>query len=385
MFLKEYIRTTWNSANKEHLLTKGYVFTKIGDEISVLMEDLSYKSPIKVKVECENCGYIYERQRRFVNENHFCKTCNLRNIRAEKRKRCQCGNVIDRPKDYDICSDCRITQYTRNKYVLLDENVAVLFLRNFQDKVNGYTFVDTKNLKEITKYKWRIGTGNYIIGGADNNTRLHRYIMNCPDDMEIDHINNLTVDNREANLKIVNRKENCNNRRNYIDSRYADLKFNDIANGSGVRVSFWLQGCDLHCKGCHNYSIWEFGEGKQYSKKVVEDTIEQIDLKNVHRDISILGGEPLHKKNIDVTLDFIINVKRKKPDTKIWLWTGYQFENLLDYKQKMVLMYVDVLIDGRFEIDKKDLKLKYRGSSNQRVIDVKESLINNCVKEIDNV
>ena len=374
MILKKYIRTTWNSANKNHLISKGYTFTKIGEDISVLMEDLHPNSPIKVIAECDCCGKIFERERRFIKETCFCRSCSLKKYRSNKRKRCKCGNVINRPKDHDYCSDCRITQYTRNDYFYLNNNTAVLILRSSKNIVNGFTIIDSKNLKKVIKYKWRIGTGNYIIGGKDNHTRLHKYIMNCPRDKEIDHINNITIDNRESNLRIVTRKDNCSNRRNYKNFRYADIKFNDVTNGEGVRVSFWLQGCDLHCKDCHNYAIWDFNGGKQYSKDVVDTVVNNIDINNIRRNISVLGGEPLHEKNIDTTLDFLINVKRKKPDVNVWLWTGYEFENLNNDKQKIALLYIDVLIDGRFELDKRDITLKFRGSTNQRIIDVKESL-----------
>lgn len=377
MIKETYIETTWNNANRKHLMDSGYIFTKLQDRLIISSLDLQPTSNIKVEVECDNCHKIFKRQRRRLKELHYCEDCSykMRKVPAI----CSCGNRLHRPSKYKKCKECRITLQTKNEYIDIGNGSVILVLRTRNNEINGYTLIDEEDLSKVMQYKWRIGTGNYIIGGKDNLTRLHRFLINCPDDMEVDHINRITIDNRKVNLKVVDRQANCKNRTPIENKRYADIKFNDVANGDGIRVSFWLQGCDLRCPNCHNESIWDFSGGKIYTQKTVKDVLSKINDNNIHRDFSILGGEPLHPKNIDVTLDMLINVKRFFPNIKIWLWTGYTFENLNQLKHRLVLQYIDVLIDGKFDINKRDLMLKHRGSENQRVIDVKESLQKNKV------
>lgn len=368
------IKTTWNNANKKHLMNRGYKFDKLGDEIEILSEDIQATSPIKVECVCDMCGKSFVRQRRrIVDENYtLCHSCTSKN--SHKPKLCECGRPIERPKDYDKCPLCRTTQYTRNDYVFIDDKTVKIILRNSKQEINGFTFIDKEDLDKVIEYKWRISTNNYIVGGKNNQTRLHRYIMDCPEDKEIDHINRVTIDNRKCNLRIVDRKENCNNRTAYGELRYSALRHNDVANGDGVRMSFWTQGCDIRCEGCHNSSMWDFNGGKPYTQDVIEEIKENMYANNIKRDFSILGGEPLAPRNLDVTLDVVINVKRFFPNAKIWLWTGHLYEDLKDFKQIMILNFLDVLIDGQFELDKRDLTLAHKGSTNQREIDVQKSL-----------
>ena len=368
------IKTTWNTANRDYLINKGYKFTKLLQEIEIEAKDLQPTSPIKVECECNLCGEHFLRNRRRIKDENYtlCRSCTAKN--NHKPKLCECGRPIERPGQYDKCPLCRTTQYTRNDYTFIDDKTVKIVLRNSKQEINGFTFIDKEDLEKVIKYKWRLSTNNYILGGEDNQTRLHRYIMNCPKDKEIDHINRVTIDNRKCNLRIVDRKENCNNRTTYGDLRYSTLKYNDVANGDGIRMSFWTQGCDIRCEGCHNSSMWDFNGGKPYTQNVIEEIKENMYKDNIKRDFSILGGEPLAPKNSDVTLDVVINVKRFFPNAKIWLWTGHSYEDLKDFKQIMILSFLDVLIDGRFELDKKDLTLKHKGSTNQREIDVQESL-----------
>lgn len=370
----KYIKTTWNGANKSHLLDKGYKFTKIGDDIEVLSQDIQPTSPMKVECRCNICNKEFIRQRRQIKDEDYtlCKSCTAKN--NHKPKLCSCGKPIERPGKYDKCPACRITQFTCNDYLFVDDKTIKIILRNSNQEVNGFTFIDKDDLDKVIKYKWRISTNNYILGGEDNQTRLHRYIMDCPEDKEVDHINRITIDNRKCNLRVVDRKENCNNRTSYGDLRYYALKYNDVTNGEGVRMSFWTQGCDIRCNGCHNSSIWDFDGGKPYSYHVIEEIKEHMYDNNIKRDFSILGGEPLADRNLNVTLDVVINVKRFFPKAKIWLWTGHLYEELKDFKQIMILQFLDTLVDGRFELDKRDLTLKHKGSANQREIDVQESL-----------
>lgn len=156
-------------------------------------------------------------------------------------------------------------------------------------------------------------------------------------------------------------------------ARISTIKSNDIANGKGIVVSVWFQGCPFHCKGCHNPQTWDFNEGEEFTQEHIDKVLGYIEVNNIDRNLSILGGESLCPPNIEGTLELCKAFKEKYPNKIIYLWTGYVVENFNEL-QLEILKYIDVLIDGRFEIDKKDLSLKFRGSSNQRVIDVKKTL-----------
>ena len=162
--------------------------------------------------------------------------------------------------------------------------------------------------------------------------------------------------------------------------RYATIKKNDVANGPGVRVSVFVSGCNHHCKGCFNAQAWDFNYGKEFTEEDINRIIEELDHPYVSG-LSLLGGEPLEYQNQQGLLPLLKRVKEKFPEKDIWCYTGYTFDkdivgNMFDNwpETKEVMSYIDVLVDGKFEEDKKDLNLKFRGSSNQRIIDVKESL-----------
>ena len=152
--------------------------------------------------------------------------------------------------------------------------------------------------------------------------------------------------------------------------RYNTIRQLDIANGPGCRVSIFVQGCTFECVGCFNKVARDFKGGKEFTEQTMELLIELAKPDHI-KGLSILGGEPLHPRNRTDVLDLVKKFKEAYPDKTIWLWTGYLledgFEDLVDSK-------IDVLIDGLFKEELKDLRLKYRGSSNQRVIDLKETI-----------
>lgn len=161
---------------------------------------------------------------------------------------------------------------------------------------------------------------------------------------------------------------------------YADIKKIDVANGEGVRVSVFVSGCNHHCKGCFNQCAWDFNYGKEFSEKEEQQIIEYMNHDYISG-LSLLGGEPLEPKNQEGLLLLVKKVKEKFPDKNIWCYTGFDFEK--DVVGKMaknnettreLLKYIDVIVDGKFEEDKRDLKLQFRGSSNQKIVDVKKSL-----------
>ena len=151
--------------------------------------------------------------------------------------------------------------------------------------------------------------------------------------------------------------------------RFSKIKDNDIANGEGIVMSLWTQGCPHHCKGCFNLETWDFNGGKEFKEEDKEYILQNIDKNNIKRNLSILGGEPLCNQNIQGVISLCKAFKEKYPEKIIYVWTGYVLEEF-DDTQKKILDYIDVLIDGKFEIDNKDLSLKLRGSTNQRIIDI---------------
>ena len=168
---------------------------------------------------------------------------------------------------------------------------------------------------------------------------------------------------------------------------YADIKRIDVANGEGVRVSVFVSGCNHHCKGCFNECAWDFNYGNKFTEKQENEVLKDLDHDYISG-LSLLGGEPLKPSNQERFLDIIKKVKEKFPDKKIWCYTGFDFEKDVVGKMakknettKELLQYLDVIVDGKFEEDKKDLKLRFRGSSNQRILDVQESLKENKLVE----
>ncbi|MGL6107704.1 anaerobic ribonucleoside-triphosphate reductase activating protein [Romboutsia sp.] len=151
--------------------------------------------------------------------------------------------------------------------------------------------------------------------------------------------------------------------------RISKIKDNDIANGQGIVMSLWTQGCPHHCKGCFNPETWDFNSGREFKQEDLNYIIENIDKNNIKRNLSILGGEPLCSQNIDGVVDLCRRFKEIYPNKKIYVWTGYILENLNE-AQNQILKYIDVLVDGKFEEDRKDLSLVMRGSNNQKIINV---------------
>lgn len=160
--------------------------------------------------------------------------------------------------------------------------------------------------------------------------------------------------------------------------RFAKIKDNDIANGMGITMSFWTQGCPHRCKGCFNEETWDFNGGQEFKTEHLDYIIQNINKNNINRNLSILGGEPLCPQNIDGVISLCKTFKKIYPNKVIYLWTGYTLENFTT-RQKDILNYIDILIDGKFEEKNKNLSIKLRGSSNQRVIDVKKYLVKNKV------
>ncbi len=161
---------------------------------------------------------------------------------------------------------------------------------------------------------------------------------------------------------------------------YGEIKNCDIANGPGVRVSVFVSGCTHHCKGCFNEATWDFNFGKKWTEETEEEILRML-APDYIAGLTVLGGEPFEKVNQEVLAPFLTRVKSMYPDKTIWCFSGYVYEpDIRDrmcrewpYTKKM-LEQIDVLVDGPFVMEKKDLSLRFRGSSNQRLIDMKKTL-----------
>lgn len=152
--------------------------------------------------------------------------------------------------------------------------------------------------------------------------------------------------------------------------RYAGIIKNDFSAAPGTSVTFFTQGCPHKCEGCHNPETWDFEGGEEVTHDTILDVIEAITANGLHRNLCIMGGEPLCSENLFLTNLIINSVKEKLPDTKIYLWTGYYLEDLdlNNNRIKSILEQVDCLIDGPYDKTKRDVTLFMRGSSNQRIL-----------------
>lgn len=145
-------------------------------------------------------------------------------------------------------------------------------------------------------------------------------------------------------------------------AKIAKIKRYCISNGEGLRTAVFFSGCPFHCKGCFNKELWDYNYGIEFTQKIKEEIFSSID--DHISGISILGGEPLCKENYDTVLNLCKDFKAAFPYKTIWLWTGYT----LDAVSAEILNYIDILIDGQFIQEKYDYNLKWRGSSNQRIL-----------------
>ena len=154
--------------------------------------------------------------------------------------------------------------------------------------------------------------------------------------------------------------------------KYAQIREMDVTNGNGIGVALFTQGCPYHCKNCFNPETWDFDKGTDWTKETENKIIELLKPEYITR-LTILGGEPLIERNIEPLTALLKRVKGIYPNKQVWLYTGGDFE-VLEGLYEEIFQYIDILIDGRYIDDLRDYKLKWRGSSNQRIIDVQASL-----------
>lgn len=158
--------------------------------------------------------------------------------------------------------------------------------------------------------------------------------------------------------------------------RYAGLKYNDIVDClSGICVSYWCQGCPIHCKGCHNPQTWDFNGGIEIDRDVlIGEIIEAISKNGIQRNFGVLGGEPLALPNVSDTFEIIKAVKEAYPHIEVYLWTGYYIKDLPEEVRNAIYEYVDILVEGPYDESLRDITLPMRGSSNQKIVHVKKLL-----------
>lgn len=167
---------------------------------------------------------------------------------------------------------------------------------------------------------------------------------------------------------------------------YGEIKKNDIANGEGVRTSLFVSGCRHHCKNCFNQSTWDFGFGELFTEKTMEEIFDSCAPSWVNG-LSLLGGEPFEPENQKVLLPFLIMFKERFPDKTIWCYSGFTLEEITGREKSRahtdisseMLNLIDVLVDGKFIEEQKDISLVFRGSANQRIIDVKKTMADKSI------
>ena len=167
---------------------------------------------------------------------------------------------------------------------------------------------------------------------------------------------------------------------------YGNIKSPDIANGPGCRVSLFVSGCNHHCRGCFNPEAWSFTYGEPFTSKTLEMLLNELK-KPYISGITFLGGEPLDKQNRIFVKDIILQIRKNIPEKTIWVYSGFTFEKLIseiksgDTDLLTIFKNIDTLVDGPFILDKKNISLKFRGSENQRIINIKESMKHHAVIE----
>lgn len=171
---------------------------------------------------------------------------------------------------------------------------------------------------------------------------------------------------------------------------YINIDKCDTANGTGIGVVLWVSGCNCHCHGCHNPQTWDFNAGQPFTEDTMQELLDALNKPYISR-LTLSGGHPLESQNLETVYQIVKTVKEKFPNKKIWLYTGYTWEEILnnDRENKRantnsispldIVRCCNILVDGKYEKDKRDISLAFAGSSNQRVIDIQKSFKQNKV------
>ncbi|MBR8701978.1 Anaerobic ribonucleoside-triphosphate reductase-activating protein [Fusobacterium sp. DD29] len=162
---------------------------------------------------------------------------------------------------------------------------------------------------------------------------------------------------------------------------YSGIKYSDMINGKGIRVSLFVSGCTHKCKGCFNKDTWDPDYGNPFTEKEENEIFDYFKkYGSIARGLSLLGGDPTYYKNTETLINFLKKFRANFPDKDVWIWSGFTWEQIMsDKKRSELISLCDVLIDGKFMLEEKNLNLKWKGSNNQRVIDVQKSLATNSI------
>lgn len=162
---------------------------------------------------------------------------------------------------------------------------------------------------------------------------------------------------------------------------YSGIKYSDMINGKGIRVSLFVSGCTHKCKGCFNKDTWDPEYGNPFTEKEENEIFDYFKkYGSIARGLSLLGGDPTYYKNTETLITFLKKFRANFPDKDVWIWSGFTWEQIMsDKKRSELISLCDVLIDGKFMLEEKNLNLKWKGSNNQRVIDVQKSLATNSI------
>lgn len=160
---------------------------------------------------------------------------------------------------------------------------------------------------------------------------------------------------------------------------YIKISKCDTANGIGIGVVLWISGCNCHCKNCHNQSTWDFNSGVPFTEDSMQEVFEALNKPYISR-LTLSGGHPLDPLNVPAVLEIVKRVKAALPDKMIWVYSGYTWEYIIQNETlNEILKYIDILVDGAYIDELRDISLDFRGSSNQKIIDVQESLKQNKI------
>lgn len=388
IFDNELSTLRWNPYNRKHYEPLGYTFTKFGDYFNVKVIDIMKGSDKEIHVICPSCGKKYNTQVRklwkrdnstpntfcsggcvksYLIKDKCCSICGKKNTifrHIEGVPYCEkCNNQIRR------CGKTYKSMCDKNDIVILSDYAEIILRDSFGKEV-ARTKIDIEDVEKIKHIKWRYYNGYaYGIYNGNANIKLHRYVLNPSSDNDIDHVYRDKLDNRKLYLKEVTHKENCNNR-DIIDNmviRMSGVKRYAIEDGCGIRTSLYSCMCNHKCNNCHNKVTWEYKNGYN---STIKDLYAYVNESSFN--VTFSGGDPFIQWEGFYHLARMIKDRTTKT---IWAYSGYTYEEILEDKcMRLLLEQCDVLVDGKFIDELKDISLAFRGSSNQRIIDVKKSL-----------
>lgn len=376
-YIDKEITLQWSPSIKEYYCNKGYIYTKFGDYFTVKIKDLNPNSAFKVSVKCEDCGKTFKREfRGTINKPIKCQSC----IHKKKLLCDNCGSQETprrKYKDHMLCPKCYYMAKRSGGILITEPNEIIkkdeyseIILRNSYGTEIGRAKIDTEDIPKISQYKWRLVNG-YVKSTAKD-IGLSRIIMGCTNkEYDIDHLNRNPLNNTKNNLCIVPHNDNCKNRGGGNNELFlGGVERSSVVDGEGIRYVVFGSFCLHRCKGCHNSNLWDRDSGIKTSISAIYNNILA---QPGNPNVTFSGGDPFFQAKAFTTLASKIKNNTNKT---IWCYTGFTYESLIESPAKEfheLLSYIDVLVDGRYVEELRDITLPFRGSSNQRIIDLNET------------